>query len=61
VAGGAKQGTNDFKRIGYGGPCPPAGAPHHYVFRIYALDRNVGPPFGRHVLAVARLTGLFER
>ena len=34
----AKQGINDFGRIGYGGPCPPAGKPHRYYFRVYALD-----------------------
>jgi Raf kinase inhibitor-like YbhB/YbcL family protein len=31
-------GTNDFGRLGYGGPCPPAGPPHRYFFRLYALD-----------------------
>ncbi len=31
-------GTNSFGHIGYGGPCPPAGNPHRYFFRIYALD-----------------------
>src|SRR4030095_341433 len=36
LAGGF-QGTNDFKKIGYGGPCPPSGT-HHYYFKIYALD-----------------------
>ena len=34
---GGKQGINDFKRIGYGGPCPPPGKPHRYYFRLYAL------------------------
>jgi hypothetical protein len=34
---GAKQGTNDFRKIGYGGPCPPGGT-HRYFFKIYALD-----------------------
>jgi Raf kinase inhibitor-like YbhB/YbcL family protein len=34
---GTKQGMNDFKRTGYGGPCPPSGT-HRYFFRIYALD-----------------------
>jgi phosphatidylethanolamine-binding protein (PEBP) family uncharacterized protein len=33
----------------------------HYVFRLYALDANVGPPFGGHVVAVAQLTGRFGR
>src|SRR5207253_8574109 len=32
-------GTNTFGRIGYSGPCPPPGATHHYVFRLYALNR----------------------
>jgi len=40
IAGGGKQGTNDFKKIGYGGPCPPSGT-HRYFFRIYALDAEL--------------------
>lgn len=35
---GARQGRNDFRRVGYGGPCPPRGPAHRYVFRLYALD-----------------------
>ena len=35
------QGTNTFGRIGYGGPCPPAGPAHHYVFELYALRRKL--------------------
>jgi Raf kinase inhibitor-like YbhB/YbcL family protein len=35
----ALQGINDFKRIGYGGPCPPKGMAHRYYFRLYALDK----------------------
>jgi Raf kinase inhibitor-like YbhB/YbcL family protein len=38
VLSGARQGTNDFKRIGYGGPCPPKGNAHRYYFKLYALD-----------------------
>ncbi|MEN6341603.1 MAG: YbhB/YbcL family Raf kinase inhibitor-like protein [Methanospirillum sp.] len=34
----ARQGTNDFGRIGYGGPCPPHGQTHRFVFKVYALD-----------------------
>ncbi|MHC1631615.1 MAG: YbhB/YbcL family Raf kinase inhibitor-like protein [Methanotrichaceae archaeon] len=34
----ATQGTNDFGRIGYNGPCPPPGKPHRYFFKIYGLD-----------------------
>jgi Raf kinase inhibitor-like YbhB/YbcL family protein len=33
----ALQGMNDFKKIGYGGPCPPSGE-HRYFFKLYALD-----------------------
>src|SRR5438046_3792505 len=39
---GSRQGTNDFRRTGYGGPCPPRGAPHRYSFRLYALDAVPG-------------------
>jgi Raf kinase inhibitor-like YbhB/YbcL family protein len=56
-----RQGRNDAGGIGYTGPCPPPGSLHRYVFRLYALDANVGPPFGRHVVAVAQLTGRFGR
>jgi Raf kinase inhibitor-like YbhB/YbcL family protein len=35
---GAKQGKNDFGKIGYGGPAPPKGKPHRYFFKLYALD-----------------------
>ena len=35
---GAIQGMNDFKKIGYGGPCPPSGT-HRYFFKIYAARR----------------------
>lgn len=38
---GSRQGRNDFGRIGYGGPCPPQGRPHHYLFTLYALDREI--------------------
>src|SRR5438046_9481636 len=34
--GGAAQGRNDFRKIGYGGPCPPRGTPDRYVFQLYA-------------------------
>lgn len=35
---GTKQGTNDFGKIGYGGPCPPEGSTHRYEFKLYALS-----------------------
>lgn len=38
LADGSRQGTNDFRKIGYGGPCPPGGM-HRYFFRMFALDR----------------------
>jgi Raf kinase inhibitor-like YbhB/YbcL family protein len=38
---GARQGRNDFKRVGYGGPCPSPGKPHRYFFRLYALDTRL--------------------
>jgi Raf kinase inhibitor-like YbhB/YbcL family protein len=69
---GAKQGMNDFKRAGYGGPCPPPGKAHRYYFRIYALDIAPGLPAGAtradlqraiegHVLDRGELLSLFER
>ena len=69
---GAKQGVTDFKRTGYGGPCPPPGKPHRYVFKLYALDtepalksRATRPDLLKamhgHVLAEATLVGLYQR
>lgn len=37
MPGGAIQSRNDFGGLGYGGPCPPPGAPHHYHLMLYAL------------------------
>jgi Raf kinase inhibitor-like YbhB/YbcL family protein len=65
-------GTTSFGTRGYGGPCPPPGAPHHYVFTIYAIDRKLGADGSTtgpqllkliegHVLGQATLTGLFGR
>ena len=72
LTNGAKQGLNDFKHIGYGGPCPPAGASHRYYFRLYALDTVLGLKPGAtlreledamkgHVLGAGRLMGTYKR
>jgi len=66
-----KQGKNDFGNLGYGGPCPPAGA-HRYVFRLYALDQMLELQPGAakvdllnlmqgHILETAEVTGIYER
>lgn len=39
---GSVQGRNDAGKIGFIGPCPPAGKPHRYVITVYALDRSLG-------------------
>jgi hypothetical protein len=68
---GAKEGQNDSKRTGYGGPCPPIGT-HRYVHKLYALDTvlpNLNNPgkaqleqaMKGHVLAEAQLIGLYRK
>ena len=42
LSNGARQGMNDFGRIGYGGPAPPPGPAHRYFFKLYALDGVLG-------------------
>jgi Raf kinase inhibitor-like YbhB/YbcL family protein len=72
LAGNQRQGTNDFGKIGYGGPCPPKGAPHRYFFRLYALDKMLDLKPGAtksellkamegHILAKAELMGRYQR
>jgi Raf kinase inhibitor-like YbhB/YbcL family protein len=55
------EGRNSAGTVGYTGPCPPPGPAHRYVFRLYALDARVGPPFGRHALASSVLVGRYAR
>jgi len=70
---GARQGTSDFGKIGYGGPMPPRGhGTHHYHFKVYALDAALNLPPGQtkkklldamkgHILAQGELLGTYER
>ncbi len=51
---GAAQGPNDYGNIGYGGPCPPAGQTHSYVYTLYALDTALALPAGADAEAVGR-------
>lgn len=72
IPGGGQQGRNDFKRTGYGGPCPPPGKPHRYFFKLYALDAELDLAAGAtkadleramqgHILAEAHLMGTYQR
>jgi Raf kinase inhibitor-like YbhB/YbcL family protein len=72
LSNGAKQGTNDFRKIGYGGPAPPPGKPHRYFFKLYALDASLDLPPGAtkeqvlaamkgHILAEGQLMGKYGR
>jgi Raf kinase inhibitor-like YbhB/YbcL family protein len=69
---GAKQGKNDFRKIGYGGPAPPPGKPHRYFFKLYALDTTLDLAAGaskdqllaamkEHILAEGQLMGQYGR
>ena len=69
---GTQQGTNDFKKLGYGGPCPPPGSPHRYFFKVYALGADVSLEPGAtkrellfaiegQVLAQGQLMGRYQR
>ena len=68
---GTREGTNDWKRTGYGGPCPPIGR-HRYYFRLFALDL-VLPDLGQptrtkllasmegHVVVSCELMGTYQK
>jgi len=72
LSDGSRQGRNGFGSLGYGGPCPPGTAAHHYIFTLYALDSKLNLPVGAtraqveeamqgHVLARGELIGLYRR
>ena len=71
LPGGGTQGINDFRKIGYGGPCPPGGT-HRYFFKLYALNTELGLKPGitkdqllkamrGHILAEAQIMGTYKR
>jgi Raf kinase inhibitor-like YbhB/YbcL family protein len=71
VPHGAQQGMNDFRKLAYGGPCPPSGI-HRYFFKLYALDTllNLGKGATKadleksmkgRILAQAELIGQYRR
>jgi Raf kinase inhibitor-like YbhB/YbcL family protein len=68
---GSCQGISDFRRPGYGGPCPPSGT-HRYYFKVYALDTKLDLPrqslkpdlvqaMKGHILAQGELMGTYKR
>jgi Raf kinase inhibitor-like YbhB/YbcL family protein len=71
IPDGGTQGKNDFRKLAYGGPCPPGGT-HRYQFKLYALDLELELAAGAakaelegaiegHVLGQATLTGKYSR
>ena len=71
IENGATHGMNDFRELGYGGPCPPRGM-HRYYFKLYALDTHVNLDSGitrgqllkameGHILGVGQLMGTYKR
>lgn len=71
TSGGGRDGLNDWKRTGYGGPCPPIGR-HRYFFKLYALDTLLGElkqptkqrleqAMAGHVIASTELIGTYQK
>ena len=68
---GTYQGMTDFGKIGYNGPCPPAGKAHRYIFTVYALDKifteanlnskSLKAVMKGHVLGSGSITGMYKR
>lgn len=69
---GTQQGMNDFRKVGYNGPCPPPGNPHRYYFKLFALDqkltlkeksgkKELEAAMKGHVLAQAEWMGKYGR
>jgi hypothetical protein len=69
---GTMQGRNDFRKTGYGGPCPPPGKPHRYFFKLYAVDTKLSLKPGAtkaelesamkgHTLAQTEIIGKYGR
>jgi len=65
------EGMNDFRKIGYGGPCPPSGT-HRYFFRVYVLDKRLDLKAGAsrkelesemigHIIAEGELMGKYSK
>ncbi len=72
LANGFRQGRNDFKKIGYGGPAPPRGPAHRYFFKLYALDNvpdlkpgatkaDLERAMRGHILEEGELMGMYGR
>jgi len=68
---GTREGQNDWKRTGYGGPCPPIGR-HRYYHKLFALDTKLGDlrtptsaalqkAMSGHILAQAVLMGTYQK